>query len=153
MKTVADNLFPVVNYDHGREYWRALRILCSRGRCLSGTCSLRNRCGGGWRFHLRRTFVIIPLIIYRWGKGAYCGWVCSCGGLAENDGRYAPGKDAAWTILEPPEYDRPGDFVCGVADRSVPIRKLDGAELRAWAHERAIVFLECSVSGRRWALS
>jgi len=22
-----------------------------------------------------------------------------------NDGRYAPGKDAAWTILEPPEYD------------------------------------------------
>ena len=33
-----------------------------------------------------QTFVIIPLIIYRWGKGAYCGWICSCGALAETMG-------------------------------------------------------------------
>ena len=33
-----------------------------------------------------QTFVIIPLIVMRWGKGAYCGWVCSCGGLAETLG-------------------------------------------------------------------
>lgn len=33
-----------------------------------------------------QTFVIIPLIIYRWGKGAYCGWICSCGALAETLG-------------------------------------------------------------------
>src|ERR1700756_3491703 len=57
-----------------------------------------------------------------------------------NDGRYEPGKDATWTILEPAEYDRAGDFVSGVADRGVPIRQLDGAELGAWAHERATVF-------------
>jgi len=33
-----------------------------------------------------QTFVIIPLIVRRWGKGAYCGWICSCGGMAETLG-------------------------------------------------------------------
>jgi len=33
-----------------------------------------------------QTFVIIPLIIRRWGKGAFCGWICSCGALAETLG-------------------------------------------------------------------
>jgi len=33
-----------------------------------------------------QTFVIIPLLIYKWGKGAYCGWICSCGALAETMG-------------------------------------------------------------------
>lgn len=33
-----------------------------------------------------QTFVIIPLMVWRWGKGAYCGWVCSCGALAETLG-------------------------------------------------------------------
>ena len=37
-------------------------------------------------FSLVQTFVIIPLIIYKWGKGAYCGWICSCGALAETLG-------------------------------------------------------------------
>lgn len=33
-----------------------------------------------------QTFVIIPWIVMRWGKGAYCGWICSCGALAETMG-------------------------------------------------------------------
>jgi thioredoxin reductase/ferredoxin len=33
-----------------------------------------------------QTFVIIPLLIFRWGKGVYCGWICSCGALAETLG-------------------------------------------------------------------
>ena len=33
-----------------------------------------------------QTFVLIPLIIYKWGKGSYCGWICSCGALAETMG-------------------------------------------------------------------
>jgi len=33
-----------------------------------------------------QTFVIIPLMVHRWGKGAYCGWICSCGALAETLG-------------------------------------------------------------------
>jgi NosR/NirI family transcriptional regulator, nitrous oxide reductase regulator len=35
---------------------------------------------------LVQTFVIIPLLVWRFGKGAYCGWVCSCGALAETLG-------------------------------------------------------------------
>ncbi|MEM6910522.1 MAG: NAD(P)-binding domain-containing protein [Verrucomicrobiota bacterium] len=33
-----------------------------------------------------QTFVVIPFLVWRWGKGAYCGWVCSCGALAETMG-------------------------------------------------------------------
>ncbi|MBI4853578.1 MAG: NAD(P)-binding domain-containing protein [Acidobacteria bacterium] len=33
-----------------------------------------------------QTFIIIPILIYYFGKGAYCGWICSCGGLAETLG-------------------------------------------------------------------
>ena len=33
-----------------------------------------------------QTFVLIPWLIHRWGKGAYCGWICSCGALAETMG-------------------------------------------------------------------
>lgn len=33
-----------------------------------------------------QTFVLIPGIVYFWGKGAYCGWICSCGALAETMG-------------------------------------------------------------------
>lgn len=32
------------------------------------------------------SFGFIPLLVYRYGKGAYCGWICSCGGLAETLG-------------------------------------------------------------------
>ena len=37
-------------------------------------------------FSLVQTFVFIPLIVLKWGKGAYCGWICSCGALAETLG-------------------------------------------------------------------
>ena len=41
----------------------------------------------GWLIvSLVQTFVIIPLLIRRWGKGVYCGWICSCGALAETLG-------------------------------------------------------------------
>ncbi len=33
-----------------------------------------------------QTFVIIPFIVWRWGKGAFCGWICPCGALAETLG-------------------------------------------------------------------
>jgi len=35
---------------------------------------------------LLQTFLIIPWLNLRWGKGAYCGWICSCGALAETLG-------------------------------------------------------------------
>jgi NosR/NirI family transcriptional regulator, nitrous oxide reductase regulator len=32
------------------------------------------------------TFALIPLLSYFWGKGAYCGWICSYGAMAETLG-------------------------------------------------------------------
>lgn len=37
-------------------------------------------------FPVMQTFVILPTLIYFWGKGVYCGWICSCGGMAETLG-------------------------------------------------------------------
>ena len=33
-----------------------------------------------------QTFVLLPAAIYYFGKGVYCGWICSCGALAETLG-------------------------------------------------------------------
>ena len=33
-----------------------------------------------------QTFVLIPWLVWRYGKGAFCGWICSCGALAETLG-------------------------------------------------------------------
>jgi polyferredoxin len=37
-------------------------------------------------FPFFQTFVLLPWLMFRWGKGAYCGWICSCGGMAETLG-------------------------------------------------------------------
>lgn len=37
-------------------------------------------------YGLSVTFGVIPILVKRYGKGAYCGWICSCGGLAETLG-------------------------------------------------------------------
>ncbi len=83
---VVDSLCPIATYDlHGREYWRA------SGLILAWPLFIWNVFTGQpmWLWliiSLIQTFVIIPLLIYRYGKGAYCGWICSCGALAETMG-------------------------------------------------------------------
>jgi polyferredoxin len=37
-------------------------------------------------FPFVQTFVILLLAVLKWGKGAYCGWICSCGAMAETLG-------------------------------------------------------------------
>jgi thioredoxin reductase/ferredoxin len=66
-------------------YWR------SYGFILAWPLNFSNLYGSNittfWLvFSLFQTFVFIPLIVYKWGKGAYCGWICSCGALAETLG-------------------------------------------------------------------
>jgi NosR/NirI family nitrous oxide reductase transcriptional regulator len=40
-----------------------------------------------WRVYtVGFSFLFIPILNYLWGKGAYCGWICSCGALAETLG-------------------------------------------------------------------
>ena len=96
-RTIGDNLFesyiPEAQYlarewpewGHPRAYWRAY------GFVLAWPLMVYNVFTDApilWWLVISffQTFVIIPLLIWRWGKGAYCGWICSCGALAETMG-------------------------------------------------------------------
>jgi NosR/NirI family transcriptional regulator, nitrous oxide reductase regulator len=82
---LADALFPVVSYGHGREFWRAY------GFILAWPLDVYNLFTHEplwWWIAIGfvQTCVLIPLGIWRFGKGFYCGWICSCGALAETLG-------------------------------------------------------------------
>ncbi len=96
-KTIADHLFESYipdaqsaahqwpDWGHPRAYWRAY------GFILAWPLMVYNVFTDApltWWLVIAftQTFVIIPAIIWRWGKGAYCGWICSCGALAETMG-------------------------------------------------------------------
>lgn len=95
-RVVADNLFelyiPLEQYEagqwgsgHARAYWRAY------GFILAWPLSVYNVFSYDPNFWwlaicFIQSFVIIPYLVYRWGKGAFCGWICSCGALAETMG-------------------------------------------------------------------
>jgi NosR/NirI family nitrous oxide reductase transcriptional regulator len=84
-RAFADNLFPEASYGHGREYWRAFGFILAWPLFIWNVFSPKPL---AWWLVIAfvQTFVLIPLIIRRWGKGAYCGWICSCGALAETMG-------------------------------------------------------------------
>ena len=84
-RTLADNLFPATDSGHGREYWRAFGFILAWPLFIWNVFSPRPL---AWWLVIAfvQTFVLIPLVIRRWGKGAYCGWICSCGALAETMG-------------------------------------------------------------------
>lgn len=72
-------------WGHPRAYWRAY------GFILAWPLNVYNVFTASphwWWLAIGavQTFVLIPWLIYRWGKGAYCGWICSCGALAETMG-------------------------------------------------------------------
>jgi thioredoxin reductase/ferredoxin len=82
---IADALFPVAGYGHGREFWRAYGLI------LAWPLNVYNLFTGeplGWwiAISIVQTLVLIPLGIAYFGKGVYCGWICSCGALAETLG-------------------------------------------------------------------
>jgi thioredoxin reductase/ferredoxin len=94
---VADNLFEKYistaeyaaaawpEWGHPRAYWRAY------GFILAWPLNVYNVFTDAphwWWIGIGavQTFVLIPFAVWRWGKGAYCGWVCSCGALAETVG-------------------------------------------------------------------
>ena len=86
MQSVADALFPASEWaEHGREYWRSLGLILAWPLFFWNVFTAQPL----WTWlaiSLVQTFVVIPLIVWRWGKGAYCGWICSCGALAETMG-------------------------------------------------------------------
>lgn len=78
--------FPVADYDpHGREYWRASGFILAWPLFIYNVFT--NQPLWAWlAVSFVQTFVLIPWMIYYWGKGVYCGWICSCGALAETLG-------------------------------------------------------------------
>ena len=84
-QTVADALFPRVGYGYGREYWRAFGLVLAWPLFVWNAFTAQPLTA--WLvISLLQTFVLVPLLVWRWGKGAYCGWICSCGALAETLG-------------------------------------------------------------------
>jgi len=83
---IADQLFPATDADpSGREYWRAFGLVLAWPLFIWNVFSAKPLTL--WlAISVAQTFVAIPIIVHRWGKGAYCGWICSCGALAETLG-------------------------------------------------------------------
>jgi NosR/NirI family nitrous oxide reductase transcriptional regulator len=79
LKPVGDNLFP----DHS--WWRSFGLVLAWPLFVWNFFNWKPLT---WWLIIGgiQTFVLIPLIVRRWGKGAYCGWICSCGALAETVG-------------------------------------------------------------------
>ncbi len=82
---IADQLFPLVDYGQGREHWRAFGLVLAWPLFFHNIFTSQPL--WGWLIiSFAQTFLLIPLAVRYWGKGAYCGWVCSCGGMAETLG-------------------------------------------------------------------
>ena len=84
-RAFADALFPLANYGHGREYWRAYGLILAWPLNVYNVFTHEPL---GWWLAISavQTLVLIPIGIYYFGKGFYCGWICSCGALAETLG-------------------------------------------------------------------
>ena len=85
-RALADQLFPATTWDpQGREYWRSFGFILAWPLFIWNVFTSKPL--ALWlSISFLQTFVIIPAIVLRWGKGAYCGWICSCGALAETLG-------------------------------------------------------------------
>lgn len=78
-KWMGDTFFP------DESYWRAFGFILAWPLFIWNVFT--DQPVWGWLvLSLLQTFVIIPWMVFRWGKGAYCGWICSCGALAETMG-------------------------------------------------------------------
>jgi len=99
---VGDHLFPKTEWDaQGREYWRAFGLILAWPLFFWNVFTWQPM--WAWlAISLVQTFIAIPLIVYFWGKGAYCGWLCSCGALSETLGdthRHKMPHGPAWNRL------------------------------------------------------
>ena len=88
LRGFADTFFPLydeANPTGGREYWRSYGFILA-WPLLAWNWFTAEPLWGWLILGFLQTFVAIPAIVYVWGKGAYCGWICSCGALAETLG-------------------------------------------------------------------
>ncbi|WP_243637369.1 NAD(P)-binding domain-containing protein [Parashewanella curva] len=80
---IAAQNWPV--WGHHRAYWHAYSLILAWP--LSVYTVFTDTPQIAWLvIAALQVLVIIPFIVYKWGKGAYCGWICSCGAMAETLG-------------------------------------------------------------------
>ena len=87
-----------------------------------------------------QTFVIIPLLVWRYGKGAFCGWICSCGGLAESMGdtlRHQMPHGPRWNRL-----NMVGQVLLGLAFALLAIRVGGWIDPDSWMNRSFDLLLE-----------
>ena len=85
-EVMLDGLFPESEWSvHGREYWRAYGFILAWPLLVYNVFT-QDPLFWWLAICFIQTFVLIPAMIYYWGKGAYCGWICTCGALAETLG-------------------------------------------------------------------
>lgn len=88
---LADQLFPLDSLSGNREYWRSVGFILAWPLFIWNVFSPAPNTL--WLIiSALQTFVLIPWLVFRYGKGAYCGWICSCGALAETLGDAYRGK-------------------------------------------------------------
>jgi thioredoxin reductase/ferredoxin len=144
-----DALFPAVEYGNGREYWRAY------GFVLAWPLNVYNVFTDqplGWWLTISfvQTFVLIPAAIYRWGKGAYCGWVCSCGALAETLGdghRHKMPHGAKWN-----RFNAFGQVVLAIAVVLLVLRVLSWVFPGSGLRDLSNALLYSKTFGYKWAI-
>jgi NosR/NirI family transcriptional regulator, nitrous oxide reductase regulator len=116
---LADALFPVCNYGHGREFWRAYGFVLAWPLMIYNVLSHQPL----WAWlviAIAQTAVLIPLGVRYFGKGVYCGWICPCGALAETLGdrhRQKMPHGPRWNRL-----DLLGQAILGVAVALLVVR-------------------------------
>ncbi len=135
-----DALFPVADYGNGREYWRAYGLILAWPLNVYNVFTAHPL---PWWLAIAfvQTCVLIPLAIFFWGKGAYCGWVCSCGALAETLGDTHRTK-----MPHGPAWNRANAFgqgVLAVAVVLLAVRIIGWTQSAdSWANRVSPVFLE-----------
>jgi NosR/NirI family transcriptional regulator, nitrous oxide reductase regulator len=107
-----DALFPATPGAHGREYWRAYGLVLA-WPLQAANVFTREPLVAWLAITFVQVCVILPLAVRRFGKGAYCGWVCPRGALAET-----LGDTQRWKMPHGPHWNRlglAGQFVLGAA--------------------------------------
>lgn len=87
LRLLADNLFERVDgfRGHERAYWRAYGLIVPFPLNVANLFTDRPM----WTWigiSVVQLAAIIPLMVRRWGKGGFCGWICPWGAVAETVG-------------------------------------------------------------------
>ncbi|RJY18080.1 4Fe-4S binding protein [Parashewanella spongiae] len=150
-KSVADALFPSYisaqelaahtwpDWGHPRAYWHAYSFIFAWP--LGVYTVFTDTPQVAWLvIGAIQTFIIIPIIVMKWGKGAYCSWICSCGAMAETMGdqhRHKMPHGSKWNKL-----NMLGQVILFIATVLLVIRILGWVFPDTWMNEMFNLFLK-----------